>query len=83
MDIYERMRERILEIGDPNSDYTQEDFDKEFANVNNTFVSNPDAFKIKVAFTNKSTNPDPAYATTGSSGFDFSKTKFSVCIGFR
>ena len=71
MEIYERMRARILEIGDPNSDYTQEDFDKEFANVNHTFVSNPDSFKIKVAFTNKSTNPDPAYATAGSSGFDF------------
>ena len=70
MDIYERMRERILEIGDPNSDYSQEDFDKEFANVNNSFITNPDAFKIKVAFTNKSTNPDPAYATAGSSGFD-------------
>ena len=71
MDIYERMRERILEIGDPNSDYSQEDFDKEFASVNNSFITNPDAFKIKVAFTNKSTNPDPAYATAGSSGFDF------------
>lgn len=71
MEIYERMRAKILEIGDPNSDYTQEDFDKEFANVNHTFVSNPDSFKIKVAFTNKSTNPDPAYATAGSSGFDF------------
>jgi dUTP pyrophosphatase len=70
MDIYERMRERILEIGDPNSDYSQEDFDKEFASVNNSFITNPDAFKIKVAFTNKSTNPDPAYATAGSSGFD-------------
>jgi len=71
MDIYERMRARILEIGDPNSDYTQEDFDKEFTNVNHTFASDPDAYKIKVAFTNKSTNPDPAYATAGSSGFDF------------
>lgn len=70
MDIYERMRERILEIGDPNSDYSQEDFDKEFANVNNSFITNPDAFKIKVSFTNKSTNPDPTYATAGSSGFD-------------
>lgn len=71
MEIYERMRARILEIGDPNSDYTQEDFDKEFANVNHTFVSDPEYYKIKVAFTNKSTNPDPAYATAGSSGFDF------------
>ena len=70
MDIYERMRERILEIGDPNSDYSQEDFDKEFASVNDSFITNTDAYKIKVAFTNKSTNPDPAYATAGSSGFD-------------
>ena len=68
---YEKMRERILEISDPNSDYTQEDFDKEFSNVNHTFVSDPNAYKIKVLFTNKSTNPDPAYATSGSSGFDF------------
>ena len=71
MDIYEKMRAKILEIGDPNSPYTQEDFNKEFSNVNHTFVSNPEAYKIKVAFTNKSTNPDPAYATAGSSGFDF------------
>jgi dUTP pyrophosphatase len=71
MDIYEKMRVKILEIGDPNSPYTQEDFNKEFSNVNHTFVSNPEAYKIKVVFTNKSTNPDPAYATAGSSGFDF------------
>jgi len=70
MDIYERMRSRIIEIADPNSEYTQEDFDKEFSNVNHTF-SDQDTYKIKVSFANKSTNQDPAYATAGSSGFDF------------
>jgi dUTP pyrophosphatase len=66
------IRHKILLIADPNSGYTQEDFDKEF---NPTLVSDNDSssiasFKITFNYSNKSDNPDPEYATSGSSGFD-------------
>lgn len=63
----DKIRARAMEISDPNSSYTQEDFDKEF---NNSKVFDTDDYKIKLTFTNKSNNPDPEYATNGSSGFD-------------
>ena len=69
MDIIEKIRLKIFELADPNSSYTQEDFDKEFSNISTTSV-NYDVYKIGVKYANKSTNPDPAYATSGSSGFD-------------
>lgn len=62
----ERMRQRIFDIIDPNIDYTQEDFEKEFNSINYT----NDSFKLKINFLNKSTNKNPEYATNGSSGFD-------------
>ena len=69
-DLVERMRARILQISDPDDPYTQEDFDKEFSQAT-TITADPDYFKLRVYFANKSTNPDPEYATAGSSGFDF------------
>lgn len=69
MDIYERMREKILLLSDPESGYTQEDFEKEFTNIAELNF-NSDYTKIQFKFTNKSNNPDPEYATAGSSGFD-------------
>lgn len=69
MDIYERMREKILLLSDPESGYTQEDFEKEFTNIAELNF-NSDYTKIHFKFTNKSNNPDPEYATAGSSGFD-------------
>lgn len=65
MDIVE-IRKKVLLVADPNSGYTQADFDKEFAGL---VVFNDD-YKIKFGFVNKSTNVDPEYATAGSSGFD-------------
>ena len=66
-DILNRMKARIMQIADPNDPYSQEDFNKEFSNTNQ-----PEGqFKFEVKFTNKSTNPNPTYATDGSSGFDF------------
>ncbi len=62
------MRQRVLEIADPSNPYTQEDFDKEFGQTM-TIVSE-DTYKLKLHFSNQSTNEDPAYATAGSSGFD-------------
>ncbi len=65
----EKMRLKVLEIADPNSPYTQEDFNKEFAGVH-TMTGDQDFYKVKFKFANKSRNEDPAYATDGSSGFD-------------
>lgn len=71
-DLYDKMKERILQMSDPNDPYSYEDFEKEFSNIDYSQTpSNQDFFKIKLGFTNKSTNPDPEYATSGSSGFDF------------
>ena len=68
MDLLAKMREKIFLMTDPESGYTQEDFNKEF---NSGEVSiNYDAHKIKFKFKNESNNPDPEYATAGSSGFD-------------
>lgn len=66
MDIVEKMREKILLMSDPNSGYTQEDFDKEFGDLKYESDLNKLTFKFK----NESNNPDPEYATAGSSGFD-------------
>jgi dUTP pyrophosphatase len=70
MEIVERMRARLLEVVDPNNPYTQEDFDQEFSNNMATITVDEDYYKIKLRFSNKSTNEDPQYATAGSSGFD-------------
>lgn len=67
----ELMRQRVLEIADPNNPYSQEDFNKEFDGINtSTIVSDQDYWKCKILFVNKSKNQDPEYATEGSSGFD-------------
>lgn len=69
MDIIEKMREKILLIADPNSDYSQEDFDKEFADVYENGEID-EYFRMRVRFSNKTKNENPQYATDGSSGFD-------------
>jgi dUTP pyrophosphatase len=66
--ILKEMQEKILLLSDPDSGYTVEDFDKEFNNKNYTQNLEYDKFKFK--FKNESNNPDPEYATDGSSGFD-------------
>lgn len=62
----EYMREQVLRMVDPNDPYTEEDFNKEFS----TPMGSADDFKIKIKLKNESNNPDPEYATSGSSGFD-------------
>jgi dUTP pyrophosphatase len=62
----EYMREQVLRMVDPNDPYTEEDFNKEFS----TPIGSADDFKIKIKLKNESNNPDPEYATSGSSGFD-------------
>jgi dUTP pyrophosphatase len=68
----ELMREKAFLLMDPESGYTQEDFNDEFGGVvpNTNIESNHDYGKIKLSFVNESNNPDPEYATAGSSGFD-------------
>ena len=68
VDLMERMQAKILLLADPSSGYTQEDFDKEF-NISEIDVDY-DRHKIQFGFVNESNNPDPEYATSGSSGFD-------------
>ena len=68
----EEMQEKLFLAMDPNTEYSLEDFDKEFSNVSHTaYVENSEMFKFPVKFINKSNNPDPEYATEGSAGFDF------------
>jgi dUTP pyrophosphatase len=69
--LMERMREKILLLADPESGYTQEDFDNEFSDPKTYNISlDHDSYKIKFKFKNESNNPNPEYATAGSSGFD-------------
>ena len=65
-----KMNEKLMEAIDPNIDYSIDDFNNEFNNVDTTAVGNPDAFKIPLKFVNKSDNPNPEYAKNGDSGFD-------------
>jgi dUTP pyrophosphatase len=64
----ELMREKTLLLMDPDSGYTQEDFNDEFGgNIPN---HDYDYEKINVKFVNKSNNPDPKYSHEMDSGFD-------------
>lgn len=65
----EEMRAKALLMADPNSGYTQDDFNSEFGEVN-PIITDPDIYKLKLLFVNKSSNQDPDFATIGSSGFD-------------
>jgi dUTP pyrophosphatase len=66
------IRQKISEIGSDN--YSQDDFDKEFSNnpfvTNEVIITDPDYYKLKVKFVNKSNNPDPEYSHEMDSGFD-------------
>lgn len=64
----EEMKAAVLRIADPSDKYSQEDFNKEFGG--NPLSDSPDYYKLNFKFANKSNNPDPEYATNGSSGFD-------------
>ena len=65
----EELKQKILRIADPKDSYTQNDFSKECAD--SVLELNPkNSYKIPFKFKNISINPDPEYATAGSSGFD-------------
>lgn len=63
------MRAKLMEALDSTNDYTHEQFMEEFGG-NQMRVNNPDAMKFQFKYVNESNNPDPEYATDGSSGFD-------------
>ena len=66
-ELQEKMNQRIMDITNPNVDYTTEDFENEFSS---DIITDPNVFKLTFNFVNKSNNQDPEYATKGSSGFD-------------
>lgn len=61
------MKEAILRIADPEAEYSIHDFNREFSITDMKPVSD---YKFDLKFENKSTNPNPEYATAGSSGMD-------------
>jgi dUTP pyrophosphatase len=65
------MAAKALLTEDPNSGYTMEDFNEEFGGTGLSEMSfDQDDYKLKLKFSNKSSNQDPDYATSGASGFD-------------
>lgn len=65
------MREKVLKMVDPDDPYTEQDFNKEFSSEGVSKLIKEDSYpKININFKNESKNPDPEYATSGSSGFD-------------
>lgn len=67
----DEMRNKALLILDPDSGYTQDDFIKEFnKNYSDEHSFDNNQYKLSLEFVNESNNPDPEYATDGSSGFD-------------
>lgn len=67
----DKMREQVLRMLDPNDTYSEADFNKDFSGAKLATISpDYDNYKLKISFKNDSSNPDPEYATAGSSGFD-------------
>lgn len=65
------MREKVLRMVDPDDPYTEQDFNKEFSIEGVSKLIDENSYtKININFKNESSNPDPEYATSGSSGFD-------------
>ena len=68
---------KLLDVLDPNSDYSMDDFNAEFNNPNTT-IDNLSNYKIPLKFVNKSVNKEntsgknqnPEFAKAGDSGFD-------------
>lgn len=74
LSLEDKMYLRVTHVATPDNPYSIDDFNKEFGN--NSIPNNKNIKDIvgnyapKLKFVNKSTNPDPEYATAGSSGFD-------------
>ncbi len=64
--ILDRIKWGVLRVADPNDEYSQDDFNKEFL----TAKQGINNFKLDIEFVNKSNNDDPNYMTIGASAFD-------------
>ncbi len=64
----EKYKQKIKDLVNPDVEYNQDDFNRDF-DVKN-MVPIESSYKLKLGFKNESTNLDPEYATSGSSGFD-------------
>ena len=76
MDELEKIKETLLQLGTSESPDKQEELTKKLKEFSSKNYSKEEQeklqqyFKTKLKFVNKSSNPDPEYATDGSSGFD-------------
>jgi dUTP pyrophosphatase len=70
------MQEKLFIALSGDNNYTIEDFNNEFSEDN--MIKSYENFKYSVKFVNKSNNPDPEYATSGSSGFDLRSNEDAV-----
>ncbi len=61
----DRIREDLFKVLSSNSDFSMDDFNKALPKMPNNPIP-----KIDLKFENRSTNPNPEYATAGSSAFD-------------
>jgi dUTP pyrophosphatase len=69
----DELREKLFKVVDPNNPYQYEDFIDEYAEISMDSYNQPnpsETFKFDIEFVNESTNPNPEFATSGSSGFD-------------
>ena len=66
----QEMNRKLNDAINPETEYTYEDFYKEYGGEKHTIVPNENFNKIQINFVNKSDNKNPWYETVGSSGFD-------------
>ena len=71
----DEIRDKLFQAIDPNSSYSYDDFISDYGTTDeSSFMVADDSalngFKMNIDFVNKSNNPDPEYATSGSAGFD-------------
>lgn len=72
MEKYNKKVAELLEkLNNENLTFSYKDFEDELEKLNSIYEQQTDFGKIEIKFVNKSTNKNPEYATSGSSGFDF------------
>lgn len=69
---YDELFNKILKALEPNNPYSHEDYLSEYNKLMDMNSENNPTYdyKLDINFVNKSSNPDPEYATSGSAGFD-------------
>jgi len=69
------LSDKLFKAIDPSDPYSHDEFIKEYGNEYKE-LNNSSSFLINLNFVNNSKNPDPEYATEGSSGFDLRASIF-------